>query len=132
MIVMGRRVYRAKNRGRNEGTISFRPCDGRWYSRLDLGVINGRRVRKCFYGATREEVANQLTLAKAERLKGESIPVGRFTVAQLLENWLATIAPPIVAARTHESYALNSRKHVIPAIGKLQVSKLDPEAIQSF
>lgn len=49
-------------RGHGEGTISKRK-DGRWEARVDLGWIDGRRVRRAFYGATRAEVAEKLRKA---------------------------------------------------------------------
>lgn len=43
-------------RGHGEGTISKRR-DGRWEARVDLGWMDGKRVRRTFYGSTRNEVA---------------------------------------------------------------------------
>ena len=46
----------AKRRGRNEGSI-YERTDGRWAGSIDLGFIDGKRVRKTFYGETRNAVA---------------------------------------------------------------------------
>jgi|GEM_PF-3766990 len=47
-------------RGRGEGSISYRKWDGRWMAREDLGYVDGKRKRKCLYGAKRKEVADKL------------------------------------------------------------------------
>jgi len=44
-------------RGANEGSIFRRKTDGRWVAVKSLGYDGGKRVRKAYYGHTREEVA---------------------------------------------------------------------------
>ena len=64
----------SKRRGRHEGTI-FQRKDGRWSGSLDLGWEQGRRKRKCFYGATRAEVREKLTRALGESQRGGLVDV---------------------------------------------------------
>ena len=60
----------AKRRGRNEGSI-YERNDGRWAGSVDLGFIDGKRVRKTFYGSTRNAVASKLNVALGRRRAAE-------------------------------------------------------------
>ena len=94
----------AKKRGPNEGTISKR-ADGRWMARLNLGVVDGKRKRKYFYGDTRKEVAEQLAAALRDLQYGLPVAVERQTVGQFLSHWLETSVKPSRSYNTHKSYA---------------------------
>src|SRR5262249_10079032 len=86
-----RTPHRTGRRGNNEGSIT-QLSDGRWQARLTLE--NGQR--KAYYGKTRAEVQQKLTVVLHDRDKG--LPVGmdeRQTVAQYLVGWLETIKPTI-------------------------------------
>jgi integrase len=121
-----------RHRGRHEGTIGHRK-DGRWEGKLDLGWVNGKRRRKCFYGTTRAEVAKALSEAIHKHGTGQPIATdGRRTVGQFMREWLDTIEPPIVRPRTWQSYELLTRLHVSPAIGFVQLAKLEPQIIQAM
>ena len=54
--------------------------------------------------------------------------VGRVTVGQFLERWLEHMAHQ-VSPRTHERYAEIARKNIIPALGAIQLTKLQPTHI---
>src|SRR3954451_22657330 len=58
----GRKDLVMSRRGQNEGSI-YRRKDGRWVGSLNVGVTDGKRRRKDFYGKTRREVQEQLTAA---------------------------------------------------------------------
>ncbi len=119
-----------KKRGQNEGNVRKRP-DGRWEARLNLGWQGGKRVRKSFYGTTREEVARQLAGAKTQHDSGQPVPHGHDTVADFLASWLATVRHT-VRPRTWESYELYMRRHAIPIIGRTRLNALRPEHIRSL
>ena len=53
-------------RGKREGSI-YERSDGRWAASVDLGFIDGRRVRKSFYGPTRAAVSSKLNTALGNR-----------------------------------------------------------------
>jgi hypothetical protein len=67
-----------RKRGQNEGSI-FKRADSRWEARLNLGWHDGKRVRKSFYAATREEAARLFADAKAQHDKGLPVMHGRDT-----------------------------------------------------
>jgi integrase len=118
-----------KRRGQNEGTIRRRP-DGRWEARLNLGWTNGKRVRKSFYGVTREEVAKRLAEFSTQRDHGLPVPHGRETVGAFLRTWVEQVRPS-VRPRTYETYDLYIRK-ALPAFDKLRLSDLRPDHIRAL
>jgi integrase len=117
-----------RKRGNGEGTI-IRRADGRWEARVTLP--DG--TRKSFYARSRQEAARRLTQALRDRDQG--LPVGlnaRQTVGQYLERWLADVARPTVRPSTYESYAGYVRRHLIPGLGAIPLSRLTPQDVQAF
>ena len=66
-------------RGAREGNI-YKRADGRWESRIQVGYRGGRRVRKSFYGQTRNEVMAKLLSARREIERGTLPPDARLTL----------------------------------------------------
>ena len=118
-------------RGPNEGNIYLRK-DGRWEARLHLGYDeNGKRRRKPYYGHTRREAAQKLERARQDLALG--LAVGgdeRQTVAQFLTRWLQESAKPAVRASTFETYAMYVRVHLVPSIGRVRLTRLQPSDVQ--
>jgi integrase len=121
----------AKRRGSGEGTITQRE-DGRWMARIDLGTVNGRRKRLSIYGKTRKEVADKLVTEQRKVQQGLPVAIERQTVEQFLNNWLADVIVGAVRPRTYHSYAQIVRIHLIPALGKHQLTKLAPQNVQAL
>lgn len=120
-----------KRRGRGEGSIVQR-ADGRWMARVDLGWQDGKRRRKAYYGATRAEVATQLTKALRTVQQGAtSLGDERQTIKQFLERWIENIRSS-VRAKTHHSYAQLVRLHLVPGLGHLRLGRLQPEHVDAF
>jgi integrase len=116
-------------RGRQEGLIHQRP-DGRWEARVHVGWKNGRRVRKSIYGRTRSEVASSLrnaqgTLDRAEMLGDDSI-----TLSVFLDQWLAEVVAPTRERSTWQGYEANVRRHIVPTLGHVRLTKLTPVMVQ--
>lgn len=114
-------------RGHGEGLIRHRP-DGRWESRITLP--DGRL--KSFYGKTRADVQQKLVVAlKAQQ---DGLPVAtndRVTVGQYLKHWLET-SESSVRASTHHGYEAKIRIHMEPALGKIPLTKLQPQTVETF
>lgn len=105
---------------------------GRWAIVIDGQGAGGARKRRwhSFAGTKR---AAQLECARliAEAQKGNgTIAPERLTVADYLEQWLHHIRPK-VSPRTFERYVSVIRANVIPALGNIRLSKLQPIAISS-
>lgn len=120
----------AGRRGRGEGGISQRP-DGRWVGRVDLGVVDGTRVRKAFYGKTRREAADKLTKALRDVQQGKALPDERQTVAQFLDRWLEHKRDRL-RPRAWLTYEQAVRLHLIPGIGKVPLARLSPLQLDAW
>ena len=123
-------MAKSRRRGRNEGSI-YQRRDGRWEARLNLGWHDGKRVRKGYFAATREDVAKLLAAAKTEHDRGVPIPHSGITVAKYLTDWLETVRSSI-RPRTYESYELHVRHHVNPEIGNIRLSALRPDHVRGL
>ncbi len=121
----------AKKRGNREGSI-FQRADGRWCAVVSLGWRNGKRWRKSFYGATREDVARQLTAGLRDHDLGLNIAPERQTVEQFLAHWLKDCVAPTTRANTLVSYSATVRLHINPRVGRIPLAKLSPQHVQAM
>ena len=111
-------------RANGEGTI-YKRTDGRWCA--TVSVEGGKR--KSFYGRRREDVAKQLASALKAKQDGLPLPADRLTVARFLADWLDSVRPTLRPS-THMRYEQLVRDHALPAIGRLQLSRVQPEHLQ--
>ena len=121
----------ARKRNAGEGSI-FERADGRWCAQLDLGWENGRRRRKCVYGATAQEVQDALLKARSDQAAGLPIAVERQSVAQFLDRWLEDSVKPSVRPLTHEQYHQHVKLYLTPLLGHHRLSKLAPQHVRAF
>jgi integrase len=121
----------ARKRNAGEGSI-FQRSDGRWCAQLDLGWQNGRRKRKCIYGATATEVQQALLKARANHSQGLPVAPGRQTVEQFLGDWLENTVKPSVRSTTYRSYEQTVRNHLVPELGRWPLSKLEPQSVRAM
>src|SRR5258708_2560044 len=92
-------------------------------------IVAGKR--QVVYGKTRAECREKLHELATSLNKGTPIPGKRETVATFLDAWL-TDAKPTIRIRTWERYEQLVRVHIVPALGKTPLAKLEPLAIQRF
>ena len=118
-------------RGQNEGSI-YKRKDGRWVAVASVGHKDGKRWRKSFYGATRRQVQEKLTVALRAHQQGLPPAPETQTVAAYLDNWLENSVKPRVRPRTYEGYADHVRIHIGPQLGRIRLAKLSPEHVESF
>ena len=55
-----------RNRANGEGCVYYRPKENRWMAQGYFPSPDGRKVRKCFYGKTREDALAKMQLAFKE------------------------------------------------------------------
>jgi integrase len=111
---------------RGDGCVTKRK-DGRWQAAL---VVNCKR--RIVYGRTKAEARKKLAELRQQVARTGTLPEpGRRTVADLLEAWLEVAAQSLKPA-TLESYRDVARLHIIPAIGGVKLSKLEPLHLQKL
>jgi len=118
-------------RGANEGTI-YQRKDGRWVGVLHVGYSGGKRQRKSFYGATRQEVASRLAGAVRDRQLGKSPVPERERLGDFLNRWLEDTARRSIRPSTYAIYEVSLRKHIIPEIGHLKLARLTADDLDGL
>ena len=115
----------AGRRANGEGSITKRK-DGRFMARVTLS--DGRR--KCFYGQTRAEVAEKLTLGLKTRQDGLPMPSELVTMGAFMEGWLEAHRAQ-VRPRTWLRYESLVRLHLLPGLGRMRLARLKPQHLQT-
>lgn len=119
-------------RTKGEGSIYRDPRNGRWVGMLDLGWREGRRVRKTVRGATRRNVAEELTRLRGDVQRGMTPPTDeRMTVSAHLAAWLVDVRGS-VRPSTWISYEGHVRLYIAPAIGRVRLTQLTPQHVRSL
>ncbi|HEY8602181.1 MAG TPA: site-specific integrase [Thermomicrobiales bacterium] len=118
-------------RGQGEGTIRKR-ADGRWEAMLTIPQDDGNSKRRSIYGKSQGEVRKKLTEAQRTLDQGDTLITDRQTVGDFLERWLRDVIEPNKAPSTYRTYAGLVRLHLIPTLGKLQLSKVTPQHVQAL
>ena len=102
--------------------------DRHWKSRISLGVINGKRQLKSFYGKTNEEAQNKLMLAV---ISSSEIVVTDMTVKELCNEWLM-ISKNRVKQSSLANYRMKIEKHIIPRFGDTNLCDLTSKSVYIF
>jgi hypothetical protein len=113
----------SKKRASGEGTIRKR-SNGLWEARLS---IPGQYKTKSFYGKTQADARRKREEARKALEAGHSLDSQRQTVGEYLEGWIEGPLKGSVAPKTYADYAWICRKHLIPEIGRVRLSKLTAE-----
>ena len=102
--------------------------NGRWESRLSLGVVNGKRQSKSFYGSSREEAESKLILAV---FGNASINETKMAVKDLCAEWLS-VSSHRVKLSTLANYHMKIEKHIIPQLGDMMCYELSSKILYGF
>lgn len=118
----------AKKRGHGEGTIYFHETKNRWCAQLTLD--NGKRVTKYF--PTQKVAREWLLDARKAKQQGLIVDPGKLKVAAFLDRWFEDVAQHTLRPKTLESYSFLIEKHIKPHIGRLKLTFLRPDLLQSL
>ena len=119
---------RAGKRLNGSGSIGKTP-DGRlWVARYSV-VEDGATKRRAVYAKTAAEADKKLREALARRDSGIRSAT-KETLGDFLDGWLATVRPK-VSPSTFERYADRVRLHIVPALGKRPLARLEADAVDA-
>ena len=125
-----------KRRSYGEGSIRKRgeTCwEGRYSAGFD--ILTGKRIQKCVYGRSKRECAAKLARA-IEFNTGSYYRKGPGYEDQPLEVWIRvwfeTYTRPNIRPNTANGYLNAIDNHIIPALGKIKLSKLTTLQVQHF
>jgi len=108
---------------------------GTWTVVINLSAdpVTGRRrqLTRTVRGSRHDAEAERVKLLH-ERNSGLHQSPNRITVTEYLTHWLATYAEPNTAPRTYQRYEAIVRRHLIPALGRHNLTRLRPTQIQTY
>ena len=104
-----------------------------WGFTIDVEPVNGRRKQKRFgrYKTKKaaETACNEMLY---QRENGTYIVPKTITLKEYLTEWLEDVCKPKLSDTTFDSYTTMVEKHINPALGNVQLQKLQPILIQKF
>lgn len=116
-------------RSHGEGSV-FRREDGKWRGVLDLGWIDGKRVRRWVNGTTEREVLAKLAELREAQHQGQNLAARRLTFGQWLDEWLQVKRRQGTRATTLRGYEWLIRQHIRPDLGGIRLDKLSPTDVR--
>lgn len=81
---------------------------------------------------TRRDAERRLAELQHQIDAGGFVKPSKLTLGAFLEQWLRDYARPNVGPTTYHSYEHMIRKHLIPALGRIPLSELKPQHLQSY
>jgi integrase len=123
---MARRERRAKGANGNGG--ASKRADGSWQWRVTLD--DGRRIYG--YGKTQVEAKRKCVDKAKQAAAGIDVKAARQSLGEFLDSWLVDVVKPQLAPKTYVSYRDTVRKHITPALGKIELGKLTPQHVQAL
>lgn len=124
-----------RGRSHGQGSIFKRMVAGKevgWMAMLDMGIVDGKRKRKAFYGKTEKEVRDKLQDAGHSLRRGTLPKAGRLTTGEWLKRWLETVAKPGTRPTTYTRYAGLVDHYLIPALGRIPLERLSPSDVRGL
>lgn len=112
----------------------YHGADGRWHAKITMGTrLNGRVDRKHLSRGTKSEVEKAVRALERGRDSGQY----RWTAADptlgtWIDHWLASIVPMTTRWKTRSTYRSQLTRHVLPSLGHVRLSALQPEQLESL
>ena len=118
--------------GKGDGSTFLRSRDGRWCATLPLPSPDGkrRRVTRLANPNTEAGAKKALVALRRELASSGDIPTQSQTLASWMNVWFETIALKNVRPKTAATWRSMIEKHIIPAIGSVQLAKLMPSHVR--
>ena len=122
-----------RKRGANGGGSIRQRADGTWEARITLGTNpgTGKQLRRSIYGRSQKEVRQKMQKALVEVDEGTYTEPSKITVKEVAGN-MACEYTGDVKDSTRTSYRQHMNNHIIPALGAVKLSELNPAACQKF
>jgi integrase len=125
-------MAKKRQRGNGAGTVYAR--------RNKEGKITGYRgsyftpdgKRRYVSAKRKTECERKLRDAMTDGDRGLIFNAANQSVSEYMTRWLEDFAKANLASRTYHNYKLQIREHIVPALGKMKLSKLDTPNIQAL
>lgn len=115
---------------RIKGTGSVYPrSDGRWGADF---IVEATGKKKTLYGRTAKEAQAKLDQALMEQKQGILATGPKQKLKDYLEDWFENVHKPTIYITTYISQRRRMHKHIIPALGQIELRKLTAQRVQQF
>lgn len=107
---------------------------GQWVAVADLGWRDGKRDRREFTGATKEEALAKRSAFTHRQADGFTLPKGRpLYVSEWVKLWLENTARPQIDPNTYyRSYRQKCEDYIVPYFTRVKLSELSEEDIKAW
>jgi integrase len=105
--------------------------DGRFMARYTVQTPDGPK-RKPIYGRRYKEVEKKLAEARGDAARGIVYDDENQTVGKYITRWLSDSAKHAVKATSYRAYESQIRNHIVPALGKVKLSRVTPAHLQAL
>ena len=113
---------------RHDNDGIYQRKDGRYATSITLE----NHKRKYIYGKTKQEVREKRRKALREQEQGRLATGPRQTVKDFLNYWLEEVHRASLKISTYALYRRHLDKHIIPALGYIQLRQLTTDQVQAF
>ena len=105
-----------------------------WQLQIYTGLGSDGKPRRHFetVRGRKGDAQRRLTELLSSLDKGVYTPPGRLTVAEHLHQWLEGYVKTNCSSRTLDGYQSIIERHLIPALGHVQLKQLHPQTIQAY
>ncbi len=121
-------MRRANKRNANGLGSVFQRKNGRWVAVLPADPRTGKRRE--FTAKTQGEAISKRDEARRHIERFGALAASDPTIEAYLRQWLNSTCAPRVTTRTLDSYRSKVEMLIIPAIGKLRLSKVKPDDVR--
>lgn len=116
-----------------EGSVYHDEKRDLWIGQVELGRdINGKRLFKRVTSRDKKTMLEKMRTAQHRRDQGLPIPSERATTGEWLTFWIEHIAPDTLNATSLDRYQRVVRNHLVPHLGHLPLTKLQPEHVEKM
>ena len=108
---------------------------GSWALTIDTGQKGPDGKRQVVYETikgTEKDAVKRLRELQVDLAKGQYAPASKLTLGAWLNEWLTSTIRPMRRVQTAERYRIIIDKHISPALGTIQLSKVTALDVQRF
>jgi integrase len=126
-------LYLAQDKGGFAMRGHIRPRGkGSWQIQVYTSGPAGRKRHYETVRGRKSDAQRRLTELLSSLDKGVYTPPGRLTLAEHLHNWLEGYVKTNCSPRTYDGYQSIIERHLIPALGHIQLKQLHAQQIQAY
>jgi len=99
---------------------------------IGVDPVTGKRKQETATFKTKREAEKALALMLVEIDRGGVPDASKTTIGKYFTDWLASYAKPNTRPTTYKSYEIYTNTHLIPALGSILLTKLQPTHLSAL